>query len=831
MTCLEDAMAADQLKTREELLAELTGLRMQLADVSGQLEEIKRSEGHDRYLRDLINDFMSPVTISSLVDRRMRYINEYASRYFGMTQAEAASRDVFDLWLHPEDRTRFVAEITRRGRVKDFEACFRTRDGRIRCAVLSAHPITYQGQAATLTIFADITERKKTAEALMQSEARRQEIFSLMRLMTDTVPDLIWAKDLDDCYLFANKAICEKLLMSDNAEEPIGKNDLFFAERERRRGYRHTFGEICIDSDEVVKKTGRAGRFLEEGLVRGENLVLDVYKTPLFNEAGRLIGTVGAGRDVTLDRKNQEAFRIGEERYRLLLENVRDVIWVMNEAFAFTFVTPSITALTGYSTEEFLSLSPYSHMTPRSRLMYEIAVRKGLEREARGIRDESQRLWKFEWVCKDGSVIWVETLTSILRNEDGSFKGIIGVSRDNTSHMRVLQELRHAKEAAMAANRAKSEFLANMSHEIRTPMNAILGMMQLLRETPLNREQRGFVDTALGSGEGLLRLISDILDFSKIEAGKIELFEEIFAIKPLVESVIRSFDSLIDKSRVYFRFDSRGRIPQQLIADGSRLRQILFNLLGNAVKFTEVGEISVHLEFRCGKGRRKPELLFTISDTGVGIPANLTDRLFEPFVQADGSFRRKYRGTGLGLSIVKRLVELMGGVIRLSSIEGQGTAVSFSIPVRACHERQVENVDKGFPEDCREIALNVLVVEDEAINAQVVSAMLRNQGHGVVVAANGRLALETLENESFDCIFMDIQMPEMDGIETSAAIRQRAGRNRLDIPIIALTAHAIQGDRERFLAAGMDDYLTKPIKSESLQEILLKVAAERYFRS
>ena len=549
----------DHLKTREELLAELTGLRRQLADVSEQLEEIRRSEGHDRYLQDLINDFMSPVTISSLVDRRMRYINEYASRYFGMTQAEAASREVLDFWLYPEDRARFVAEITRRGRVKDFEACFRTRDGRIRCAVLSAHPITYQGQAATLTIFADITERKMTEEALMQSEARRLEIYSLMRLMTDTVPDLIWAKDLNDCYLFTNKAICEKLLMSDSAEEPIGKNDLFFAERERRRGYRHTFGEVCINSDEIVKMTGRAGRFLEEGLVRGENLVLDVYKTPLFNEGGELIGTVGAGRDVTQDRKNQEAFRISEERYRLLLENVRDVIWVMNEVFASPSSPRRSPPCPAIAPEEFLCLSPYIHMTPRSRQMYEIAVRKGLEREARGIRDESPRLWKFEWMCKDGSVVWVETLTSILRNEDGSFKGIIGVSRDNTSHMRVLQELKQAKEAAMAANRAKSEFLANMSHEIRTPMNAVLGMMQLLRETPLNREQRGFVDTALASGEGLLRLISDILDFSKIEAGKVELFDEIFAVKPLVESVIRSFDSLIDKSRVYFRFDCEGR--------------------------------------------------------------------------------------------------------------------------------------------------------------------------------------------------------------------------------------------------------------------------------
>lgn len=823
-------MVADHLKTREELLAEIGELRLRLDDLSMQLEEMKQVDGYSRYLQHLMNDFMSPITITAMADRRLLFINEYAARYFGVRQEDVSSIDVLDFWVYPEERTWFVAEITRRGRIRDFEAYFRTKDGRIQCAILSAHTITFAGQTATLTIFADITERKRTEEALVQSEARVLEIYDLMRLMTDTVPDLIWAKDLDDTYLFANRAICDKLLMADSSDEPLGKNDMYFAERERRRGYRHTFGEICINSDEVVKNTQKAGRFIEEGLVRGENLILDVYKTPLFDEAGELIGTVGAGRDVTQDRKNQEALRESEERYRLLLENVRDVIWVMDNSFVFTFVTPSITALTGYSPEEFISLSPYSHMAPRSRLMYEIAVRKGLEREARGLREDSPRLWKFEWLCKDGSVIWVETLTTILRNPDGSFKGIIGVTRDNTSHMRVMRELKHAKEAAMAANQAKSEFLANMSHEIRTPMNAILGMMQLLRETQLNREQMGYVDTTLGAGEGLLRLISDILDFSKIEAGKIELLEEKFALGPLVDSVIRSFDSLIDKKRVSFRFIQSGKLPDHVVADSSRLRQILFNLLGNAVKFTETGEISVVLEAKCGKGQGRTELLFEIRDTGVGIPSTLTDRLFEPFVQADGSFRRKYRGTGLGLSIVKRLVERMGGTVRLSSIEGKGTAVRFSIPVQGCDEGDVETVDAILPEDLDEIALHVLVVEDEAINAQVVSAMLRNQGHGVVVASNGRLALETLENESFDCIFMDIQMPEMDGLETSAAIRQRAGANRLDIPIIALTAHAIHGDRERFLAAGMDDYLTKPVRAESLKEILRKVAGQRYFR-
>ncbi len=823
-------MVADHLKTREELLVELSAVRGELREVSSQIDELKRS-GHGNHLQHLMNNFMSPIIITAMADRQVLYMNDCASRYFDVPMTEVAGLNFLDYWLYPEDRTLFVAEITRKGRIKDFETHFRTRDGRIKCAILSAHTIQFEGQTATLTIFADITERKIAEDALVESETRVLEIYNLMRLMTDTVPDLIWVKDLNDNYLFTNKAICEKLLMSETTDEPLGKSGLFFAERERRRGYQHTFGEICINSDEVVKTTRQPGRFLEEGLVRGQPLVLDVYKTPLFDENGELIGTVGAGRDATQDRKNQEALRLSEARYRLLLENVRDVIWVMDKNLRFTFVTPSITTLSGYTPEEFLSIPANVHMTPRSQSMYETAVRRGLEREAQGARDESPRLWKFEWKCKDGSVVWLETLTSILRAEDGSFQGIIGVSRDNTSRMRVLKELKLAKEAALAANRAKSEFLANMSHEIRTPMNAVLGMLQLLRETPLNREQMDYVDTALTSGEGLLNLISEILDFSKIEAGKVELIEERFTLKPLVESVLHSFDSLVDRKRILFCFACQENVPAYILADGARLRQILFNLLGNAVKFTEQGRISIFLEALPGTSEKMIRLVFEIRDTGIGIPAAVTDRLFEPFVQADGSFRRKYRGTGLGLSIVKRLVERMGGRVHLSSVEGEGTAVHFEIPVERSDSGDVPEDLPPTVQGVKDVALRVLVVEDEAINAQVVSAMLRNFGHGVIVAGNGRLALETLESERFDCIFMDIQMPEMDGIETALAIRLRAGCNRRDIPIIALTAHAIQGDRERFLAAGMNDYLTKPIKVGRLKEILQNVAGQRYCRA
>ncbi|HBG18853.1 MAG TPA: hypothetical protein DDY32_06130 [Desulfobulbaceae bacterium] len=676
----------------------------------------------------------------------------------------------------------------------------------------------YNGREAVSMGFADVTEHERIEKALQESEARCQGMYRLMKQMANTVPDLIWAKDLDDRYIFANKAICDKLLMCEEGESPIGKNDLFFAERERVRGYVHTFGEICINSDAVVKETGRPGRFLEDGLVRGVYLMLDVQKAPLFDERRQLIGTVGAGRDVTQDRANHKAREESEKRYRLLAENIRDVLWVLDVQFNPTYVTPSIRELSGYSREEFLALPIDIHMTPKYRRKLKALLRMTGRAIPSG-ENTSGRFHDFECVRKDGTTIWVEIVNTAIRADDGSLTGYVGVIRDTTKRVLAQQELEMARKVALAASQTKSEFLANMSHEIRTPMNGVLGVLQLLKDTPLTPVQAEYVDNALASGTSLLHLISDILDFSKIEAGKIELIVKPFFIRELLASVAGAFASLVDGSLVSIRYTVADDIPPVIVADESRLKQILYNLIGNAVKFTRQGEIGVALELVKVLPDSCLKLECTIRDTGVGISDTVKSRLFEPFVQEDGSFRRRFGGTGLGLSIVKNLVELMGGTVKLTSRVGQGTTVSFRITAGIDHAaiemEQMAATHRGSTGSYR-----ILVVEDEKINAMVISAMLEKLGHQVHLATDGLQALKMIGDGSFDCIFMDIQMPEMDGVETTRAIRAMTENVEKKLPIVALTAHAMKGDRERFMAAGMDDYLTKPVEMGSLVKVL-----------
>jgi hypothetical protein len=663
-------------------------------------------------------------------------------------------------------------------------------------------------------------EQNLEHKVLLDESAIPVSMQRMMKLMAETVPDMLWAKDLQNRYIFANKMIREQLLMCREVESPIGKTDLFFAERERAEGQVHTFGEICVNSDQMVKNSRQAGRFLEDGLVRGQYLVLDVHKAPLFDDNRNIIGTVGSGRDVTMEMANQKALEESEKRYRLLAENIRDVIWVSDIAFNPLFVTPSVQAMSGYSQEEFLAMPIEGHMSEDSRKRY-LRLRRSMNRALRNNKAIRTSFFTFECLRKNGVAYWAEIITTPFFSDDRTLQGFTGVIRDTTKRVHEQIELEQAKEAALVASKTKSEFLANMSHEIRTPMNGVLGVLQLLKDTSLDKRQRKYVDTALASGTILLNIISDILDFSKIEVGKVQLLTKPLAIDLLLRSVVESFASMIDSSKVTMRFSVHDDVPAVVIADESRLKQILYNLIGNSVKFTSCGEIVIDLKRLLVLASSRVVLECTVRDTGVGVKKQMVGRLFEPFVQEDGSFRRKYGGTGLGLSIVKNLVEMMGGQIYLSSVAGHGTTVTFQIIVGIADvigdvpEVKVAMPPRHLPH------LRVLVVEDEKINAMVISAMLGKLGHEVELAGNGRLALKKICEYDFDCIFMDIQMPEMDGVETTRAIRATtAGNNDRQIPIIALTAHAMKGDKERFIAAGMDDYLAKPVEMTQLTAVL-----------
>jgi two-component system sensor histidine kinase/response regulator len=463
------------------------------------------------------------------------------------------------------------------------------------------------------------------------------------------------------------------------------------------------------------------------------------------------------------------------------------------------------------------------------------------------------------YVRRDGREVLVRLSLTVLRDAFGRTQYILGMATDVTERTSTEAELRHAKQRAEAASDAKSTFLATMSHEIRTPMNGILGMTELVLDTGLTAEQREHLGLVRQSAESLLSIINDILDFSKIEAGKLELETIPFDLHEILSETMKPLSLRAHQKGLALNYEIGPGVPKNCLGDPGRIRQVLINLVGNSIKFTETGEILVTVENQSNDGRTK-RLQFAVKDTGVGIPEDTQTRIFEAFSQADGSMARKYGGTGLGLTICVRLVELMGGRVWLDSEVGHGSTFHFTIQLQipdqitarpfsapaasiqsfsvrlhsiqpsSAHPSSLQPMQLGDEELARETGdapasaiatgntskLRVLLAEDNLVNQIIAVRVLEKHGHVVTIAENGQAALDACATQSFDLILMDVQMPGMDGLEATAIIRKKEIATCAHMPIIAMTAHALKGDRERCLAAGMDGYVSKPVRTAEL---------------
>jgi len=524
---------------------------------------------------------------------------------------------------------------------------------------------------------------------------------------------------------------------------------------------------------------------------------------------------VGTVLDIT-ERKSAEA-----ERLELLerIEKALDEIYVFDDTtLHFEYVNAGALKNLGYTLGEMRGMTPLD-IKP---VLTEPAFRTMIQ----PLLDGRQEELLFETVHsrKDGSTYPVEVHLRHSKSErGGKFAAFI---MDITERKRMEASLRAAKEGAEAASRAKSEFLATMSHEIRTPLNGVIGFAQLLAMTGLDETQREYVAGIQQSGENLLLLINDILDLSRIEAGMIQMESVPFSLPDVIESVILSQTSSIIAKNLTLRQELKP-LPPVLMGDQLRIRQILLNLLGNAVKFTEQGSITLSAEVREEQDERVL-IHLSVSDTGIGIDPEAISRIFDPFVQADQSTTRRFGGTGLGLAICRRLTGMMGGTIEVESTPGVGSTFHLFLPLE--RPREERGVGGGPSLATREVPLppmRVLMAEDSPINQRTLQLMLQKMGQEVIIVDNGEKAVERWRQGGIDLIIMDIRMPIMDGVEATALIRREEEQSGGHTPIIALTADALSGVEKRLLASGFDHYLTKPLQMRELREVLQRHAKNR----
>jgi two-component system CheB/CheR fusion protein len=696
----------------------------------------------------------------------------------------------FKTIIHPEDSVRVFTAIQEHLQgardISVIEYRMISRDGMVRWMEGRGKIVAYddQGKPARMVgTIIDITERKKTEALLKESEER-------FRSIVERSPNMIMIH-VGGRFVYLNPAAVRSFGIADQWEyvgKPVGETiHPDFRDRARERTAT-TPGHPDLKAEEQLLRKDGTPFWVE---------ITDITATYEGHPAVQVIAV-----DITGRKQSEGALRESEEKYRAMIEAFDGYIYICSQEYRIEFMNDRLIERTGRD-----ATGEYCY-----KALHDLDAVCGWCVNEQVYTGESIR-WEVQ-SPKDGR--WYEVSNSPIYKANGTISKQAMII-DITERKQQVEELKLAKEQAEAANLAKSEFLANMSHEIRTPMNGIMGMASLMKMTELSNEQQEYLDCIQLSSENLLDLIDDILDLSKVEAGKIVLEPAPFSLRSCIGDAVRVHVSKIHTKGLVLKTDIPAQVPDALTGDQLRLKQILVNLIGNAVKFTEKGEISVSAALLEAHGNTA-FIRISVSDTGIGIDTGAIDTIFAPFSQADSSTTRRYGGTGLGLSISRRFVDLMEGKIWAESAVGGGSLFQVAIPFKV-NEPTPEQRDRrnacplppweGPP-------LRILLVDDQEISRLFTVRILQKMGHAPEAAQNGREAVEKWENGVFDIILMDVQMPVMDGVEATRIIRRREAGTGGHTPIIALTAHALKEDRERLLGQGFDGYVPKPLEIKML---------------
>ena len=645
-----------------------------------------------------------------------------------------------------------------------------------------------------------------------KSEAGHKWADARFEAFMNNSPAVAWIKDSLGRYTYANSEFCKKFSL--NIDDVIGKtdNDLL----------QHEVVNLINEDDNYVMASGEKKEIYEsvpgpDGTMR----IWWVHKFPIISFTGETF-TAGIGFDVTDKTQAEEALAESEKRYRLISENTKDLVCLHKPDGRYIYVSPSVFDISGYRPKDLLHKTPFDFFYPGDHEKIRTAF-SSIKRDLIGS-------YTLRFIKKDGKFITVEMTFQPIFSEAGELLQIQTVCRDISHRIvtekeisrylenleRVNKELIEAKEIAEKSVHIKEEFLANTSHEIRTPMNAIIGLTRLLLDSPLNGQQREYLEAIAKSGETLLVVLNDILDLSKIEAGKMTFEEISFSPRESIRFTMGLLRPKATEKGIKFEYVIDDLVPFSVIGDPIRLNQVLINILSNAIKFTHHGGVKLNLGM-LKSDAEEVSLEFSIQDTGIGIPPERQASIFSSFTQGNTSVARKYGGTGLGLAIVKRLVELQGGSVSVSSEINTGSI--FKIFLHYKRDEVGLQTSLNFNLESYSNLLSGkrgLLVEDNIINQLVSSKVLKDFGLSIDIANHGKEAIQLMEKYEYDIVFMDLIMPEMDGYETTQYIRNKMPDSVKGIPIIAVTANPLNSELEKCIEYGMNDYISKPFEPKNL---------------